>query len=176
MAKERGWDYFMWLEWDCYVGKDYWFDTLWDEMVAWPFKPLQAGTPSMSAETIGGNLEFLKQDYIASYIKANRVCMHLILNRPFFLAINAALGFYNTEEAYEQLVAQPIPALNSFDVLYGTRIFEKYGENVFKHTAWLPSLYSGWGEQDYSEEQRVEMVKSGMKVAMHQYKTNEIPL
>jgi hypothetical protein len=170
IAQSKGWDYFMWVEWDCYIGKDCWFDILWDEMLGWPYKPLQAGTPSMSSQPLIGNFEFMKQDYISSYIKANKVCLHLILNRPFFVSVNAALGFYNTEAADDFLIRQGIPPLSSFDVLFGMRMFDKYQEDVFKHTAWLPSLYSGWGEQDYTEAQRLHMVDSGFKVAMHQYK------
>lgn len=170
ISQSKGWDYFMWLEWDCYIGKDYWFDTLWDEFVSWPYEPLQGGTPTMSSQTLIGNFEFLKQDYIASYIRANKVCLHFVSGRPFFLSINAAMGFYQTEAADKYLVKMGIPPLNSFDVLFGTRMFDEHQENVFKHTAWLPSLYSGWGDQDYTEEQRVKMVTSGFKVAMHQYK------
>lgn len=176
IAKEKGWDYFMWLEWDCFLGKDYWYDTLWDELLGWPYKPLQAGTPALSAQSLGGNLEFIKQDYIASYLKANKVRIHMAQNRPFFVCVNGGMGVYETEEAYKQMVVKTIPPISTFDVLYGTRLFEKYQEDVFKHTAWLPSMYSGWAEDDYTEEQRVEMVTSGLKVAMHHYKHNDIPL
>lgn len=170
IAQSKGWDYFMWVEWDCYIGKDYWFDILWDELLAWPCKPMQAGTPAMASHTLIGNFEFLKQDYIASYLRANKVCLHLVSSRPFFLSINAAMGFYETEAADNYLVKMSVPPLTSFDVLFGMRMFDEYGEDVFKSTAWLPSLYSGWGKQDYTEEQRLEMVNSGLKVAMHQYK------
>lgn len=170
IAQFKEWDYFMWLEWDCYVGKDCWFDVLWEELLAWPYKPIQAGTPVISTWPIDGNFEFIKQDYIASYLKANKVSLRSIYVELMAIAINGAFGFYEVNMADKYLVKQKIPRACPFDFMFGLRMLEEYQEDIFKHTAWLPSLYSVCGNQYYTEAQRLEMVKSGFKVAMHQYK------
>lgn len=170
IAQERGWDYHMWIEWDCYFGKEYWFDILWSELMGWPYEPIMGGTPIVSQSQLGGNLQMMVQEYMAAYIKSSGVAMSFVYGYPFFLAVNGAMSFYKTQKAVEYLSLPRRTRLIASDIIMGLRMFDEFGEDVFKHNAWLPSLYSGWGEQIYTESQRKEMVDTGFKVAMHQYK------
>jgi hypothetical protein len=160
----------MWLEWDCYLGKDRWYDTLWDELQAWPHQPIQAGTPVVSLQGLHGNFLANVQHYVGEFIKTNKVAMSFILNRPFFLTVNGAMAFYNVDKMHQYFQLPNYQPFKCFDITAGMRIFDEVGEDILKRTAWLPSLYSGWGEETYTVNQRLEMVNAGYKVAMHQYK------
>jgi hypothetical protein len=180
IAKEKQWDYFFYYEWDCVVGKDYWYDTLIEEHMAWYYEPIITGTPCLRyPKTITGDLMHGMARYMYDYTKASGVSMN-IDNAPMSLYTNGALTFYTTshmldlfgDEIFTDIRDKDshVDKVGCWDFSLGQRIYKKYGTDFVKYVGWLPSSYSGCGETCYSLDQRLYMLESGKKVAMHQYK------
>ena len=181
IAKEKGWDYFFCYEWDCLVSKDYWFDTLWQEHLSWPYEPIITGTPAirMPKQAIGNFFQG-SLDYIYNYSKECNVSINIDHASPISIYTNGALTFYNTQkmceffqkELYTNIIdrSSHVDEVGPWDFGLGIRIYNKLKEDSFKRVGWLPSSYSGCGDFCYNEKQRVNMIETGLKIVMHQYK------
>lgn len=183
IAKEKGWDYFFCYEWDCMVGRDYWYDTLWDEHLAWQYEPIITGTPTLRLPIVaGGETLYSAQHYLYKYAEASGVAMRVEPSSPTALYTNGALTFYHTDsllDLFAEELSGTIPLANCgkhvdlvapWDIGLGIKLYKRFGNEVFKKVGWLPSIYSGCGDKAYSQEQRLNMLLSGKKVAIHQYK------
>lgn len=181
IARDLGWDYFFGYEWDCKVGSDYWYDTLWQEHLSWPYDPIVTGTPVMKCPSLcSGNMMMGTTDYRYNYAKQCKVDMLVEDISDFAIYTNGALTFYNTDKTIgyfssevNGLITDKSNHVNQtgpWDYCLGVRIMKDLKENAFKHVGWLPSSYSGCSDNFYSQDQRNYMLKSKMKVAIHQYK------
>lgn len=181
LAKKLGWKYFFYYEWDCMIGKDYWYDTIWQEHLNWIYEPIMTGTPVFKCPLQGvGNLLQGVQDYRYRYSKECKLYMNVEHVYPFALYTNGALTFYNTEETERYFknemeiknedASDHMDTITSWDLEIGIRLFKEFGEQSFEKVGWLPSSYSGCGDFYYNEEQRVSMLNSGLKTVIHQYK------
>lgn len=180
IAKLFKFDYFFCYEWDCKIGKDYWYDTLWQEHLNWPVEPIMTGTPVFKCPLIGvGNLFQGIQDYRYNYTKECKLYMNVEHVYPFSLYTNGALTFYNTKEIekyflpelnFEGNPSDHMDTITSWDLESGIRLFKDLKEKSFERVGWLPSSYSGCGDYYYNQKQREEMLTSGLKVVVHQNK------
>jgi SAM-dependent methyltransferase len=181
IAKEKGWDYFFCYEWDCLISKDYWFDILWQEHLAWPYEPIITGTPAIRMPKLAiGNFFQSIQDYVYNYSKECKVSINIDHASPISIYTNGALTFYNTEkmceffnkELYGTILnkSEHVDEVGPWDFGLGIRIYNKLKEDSFKRVGWLPSSYSGCGDFCYNEKQRLNMLETNLKVIMHQYK------
>lgn len=180
IAKSKSWDYFFCYEWDCMIGKDYWYDTLWQEHLSWPYEPIMTGTPVFKCPlTEVGNLLQGSMDYRYQYSKDCGLYMNIEHVNPTSLYTNGALTFYNTNKTSKYFspelefngdVSSYMDSITSWDLEIGIRLFKEYGEKSFEKVGWLPSSYSGCGDYYYNQKQRESMLTSGQKVVIHQYK------
>jgi glycosyltransferase involved in cell wall biosynthesis len=180
IAKSKMWDYFFCYEWDCMIGKDYWYDTLWQEHLSWPYEPIMTGTPVFKCPLKGvGNLLQGSMDYRYKYSKDCGLYMNIEHVNPTALYTNGALTFYNTNNTAKYFqpelefygdVSSYMNTITSWDLEIGIRLFKEYGEKSFEKVGWLPSSYSGCGDYYYNQTQRELMIDTGQKVVIHQYK------
>jgi len=181
IAKEKNWDYFFCYEWDCLISKDYWFDTLWQEHLSWPYEPIITGTPAIRMPKLAiGNFFQSSQDYIYNYSKECNVSINIDHAAPISIYTNGALTFYNTQkmceffnkELYGTILnkSEHVDDVGPWDFGLGIRIYDKLKDDSFKKVGWLPSSYSGCGDFCYNEKQRLNMLETNLKVIMHQYK------
>jgi len=181
IAKEFELDYFFCYEWDCKIGKDYWYDTLWQEHLNWTGEPTMTGTPVFKCPLNGsGNLLQGIQDYRYKYSKECKLYMVVEHTYPYSLYTNGALTFYNTKHTefyfYKELYSNIInksdymDTISPWDLEIGIRLFKDLKEKSFEKVGWIPSSYSGCGDYFYNQEQRNQMLESGLKVVIHQYK------
>lgn len=180
IAKLFNFDYFFCYEWDCKIGKDYWYDTLWQEHLNWPIEPVMTGTPVFKCPLIGvGNLLQGVQEYRYAYSKECKLYMNIEHVYPFSLYTNGALTFYNTKETEKyffpelNFIGNPsdhMDIITSWDLEIGIRLFKDLNEKSFEKVGWLPSSYSGCGDYYYNQQQRDEMLTSGLKIVIHQNK------
>lgn len=178
IAKSRNIEIFCLIEWDCLVNKDFWFDILLDEHLSWKNEAVISGTPIATPAIHnnikqGYNLHYLMQHYTSEYIKDCKVAMGNIphhRNSMFF--INGGFSFYKTSEMVEYFEDYEMETMRmGFDVYIGTKAFSKYKEKVFEKCAWLKSSFSGGNPYFiYTHEQRMTMLNSGLKIAIHPYK------
>ena len=181
IAKEFELDYFFCYEWDCKIGKDYWYDTLWQEHLNWTGEPTMTGTPVFKCPLNGsGNLLQGIQDYRYKYSKECKLYMVVEHTYPYSLYTNGALTFYNTKHTefyfYKELYSNIInksdymDTISPWDLEIGIRLFKDLKEKSFEKVGWNPSSYSGCGDYFYNQEQRNQMLESGLKSVIHQYK------
>jgi len=181
IAKEFELDYFFCYEWDCKIGKDYWYDTLWQEHLNWTGEPTMTGTPVFKCPlNSSGNLLQGIQDYRYKYSKECKLYMVVEHTYPYSLYTNGALTFYNTKHTefyfYKELYSNIInksdymDTISPWDLEIGIRLFKDLKEKSFEKVGWIPSSYSGCGDYFYNQEQRDQMLESELKVVIHQYK------
>lgn len=181
IAKEKEWDYFFCYEWDCLINQDYWFDTLWQEHLSWPYEPIITGTPAIRMPKLAiGNFFQGAQDYIYNYSKQCNVSINIDHASPISIYTNGALTFYNTEKLSEFFAkelydivpnkSEHVDEVGPWDFGLGIRIYDKLKDESFKRVGWLPSSYSGCGDFCYNEKQRLNMLETNLKIIMHQYK------
>ena len=181
IAKEFELDYFFCYEWDCKVGKDYWYDTIWQEHLNWPGEPTMTGTPVFKCPLNGsGNLLQGIQDYRYQYSKECKLYMVVEHTYPYSLYTNGALTFYNTNQTefyfHKELhsiiknKSDYMDTISPWDLEIGIRLFKDLKEKSFDKVGWLPSSYSGCGDYYYNQEQRDDMLNKGHKVVIHQNK------
>ena len=181
IAKEFELDYFFCYEWDCKVGKDYWYDTIWQEHLNWTGEPTMTGTPVFKCPLNGsGNLLQGIQDYRYRYSKESKLYMVVEHTYPYSLYTNGALTFYNTKHTefyfYKELYSNIINKSNymntisPWDLEIGIRLFKDLKEKSFEKVGWLPSSYSGCGDYYYNQDQRDDMLNNRYKVVIHQNK------
>ena len=181
IVNERGWDYFFGYEWDCKIGKDDWYDILWQQHLSWQTKPILTGTPVFKCPPIySGNILQGIEQYRNDYAKQCKLNMLIENAYPLSLYSNGALTFYDTKKIAEYLIneindsgkndSNHMDKLGPWDLYLGIRLFREFKEKSFEKVAWLASAYSGCGDYFYSQKQRDYMLSSGMKVAVHQNK------
>ena len=181
IAKEFELDYFFCYEWDCKIGKDYWYDTLWQEHLNWTGEPTMTGTPVFKCPLNGsGNLLQGIQDYRYKYSKECKLYMVVEHTYPYSLYTNGALTFYNTKHTefyfYKELYndiknkSDYMDTISPWDLEIGIRLFKDLKEKSFEKVGWLPSSYSGCGDYFYNQDQRNQMLESELKAVIHQYK------
>ena len=181
IAKEFNLDYFFCYEWDCKIGKDYWYDTIWQEHLNWPEEPTMTGTPVFKCPlNSSGNLLQGIQDYRYKYSKECKLYMVVEHTYPYSLYTNGALTFYNTKhtefyfhkELYNNIKNKSdyMDTISPWDLEIGIRLFKDLKEKSFDKVGWLPSSYSGCGDYFYNQDQRNQMLQSGLKSVIHQYK------
>lgn len=181
IARDMNLDYFFGYEWDCKVGKDYWYDAIWQEHLSWKKEPIVTGTPVFKHpfETCG-NIYMGSLDYRYHYSKECK--LHMVVEHigPPCLYTNGALTFYDVKKTLKYFDTElnskivdkssHVDITGPWDIQLGIRIVEDLKEKSFDHVGWLPSSYSGCGEYFYTQSQRDYMLNSGMKVVIHQNK------
>jgi hypothetical protein len=181
IALELQWDYFLYYEWDCMIGQDYWYDTLWQQCLSWQQEPYLMGTPIFNyPHSHHSNMQQASLEYRYKYAKDCGLNMLTQEVDPYCLYTNGALTFYKTKIAQKYFQKElSLPKLNRsilnqapapWDIEIGFRIFNDIKEKSFNKIGWLPSSYSGCTDTFYNKKQRKEMLDSGMKVAIHQCK------
>jgi len=181
LANSYNWDYFFYYEWDCKVGKDYWYDTIWQEHLSWQKKPIVTGTPVFKCPNLAyGNILHGITEYRSEYAKQCKLNLLVENVSPLALYSNGALSYYDTQkmmEYYNVELSSTIHNLSDYadltgpwDLNLGMRIFKDFKEKSFERVGWLPSSYSGCGDLFYTQKQRDYMIESGLKVVIHQNK------
>lgn len=186
--------HFILIETDCRFAADYWDERMWQEFKAWPTQALFGGSPvCWHPWSQGYQKSCAIIDYAYRYQQASGVMMAFegAYSSPWGLAVypNGALGIYNVTECLEyfaellpvidasaQRQANALAAIHTFDIHIGRCFVRKHGvEGALSKLAYLPSVYSGCKNHHVPLEDRLEMWRSGKKIAVHHIKTSEAP-
>ena len=193
-AIERQLTHFILIETDCRFSADYWDQKIWQEFKAWPEEALFGGTPVCWHPWSKGHDESQKIiDYAHRYQQSSGVAMAFegAYNSQWGMAIypNGALAIYNVSECREYL-SDVLPVLDAspnkqgamlapfhtFDLHIGRKLVAKHGvSGALSKLAYLPSVYSGCKNHHVTLEERLAMIRTGRKVAVHHIKTSEAP-
>jgi hypothetical protein len=188
-ANELGLDHFILIESDCRFTVPFWDAKMWDEFQAWGPFALFGGTPVCwhpwaQGEAVSRQII----SYAYRYQQASGVAMAFegAHNSSWGTAIypNGALAIYSVKECLEyfsesmlslkqdaEAQSNTAAKFHAFDLHVGRSLVRKYGvKGALKRMAFLPSVYSGCKDHHVTLTQRMQMLNSMKKVAVHQIK------
>lgn len=190
IAIKQGLEWMLYLESDCRVGPTRYKDTTWDAVMLKEFfsrreKELIGGTMvCWSPCNSGPELMRRWSQLIADNNKRKNFPIPTYSaggsaekRDPCFL-VNGALGIYNVGFLQElfgsELDSSTKLAVEStaWDFEIGKRIWTKYQLKTFDLIMHMNSIFSGYGEVQSTEAERMGMLQSGRVAAVHQIKSD----
>lgn len=185
LARNQGATHIIVLEADCRVGVKDWDDVMFTEY-------FNLGRPCIAA----GSLAFYNpanysakalqrwQQIVAKNTARNFPCptygwVGAADNHPSCVFPNGALSVLDMEWmkrlfTLESAVAEAVN-MPPWDMCIGQKIWERFTEDAYDVVGHLGSIFSGYGNIITTEEQRLEMLRSGKIVAVHQVKSAAQP-
>lgn len=188
IAKAQGINRFLFMETDVRVAGDDWDGKIFDEANAYD-SMVCAGTPCVWNAT---QLDPATREAVNRHVSAYRSATGFGLpafhsrTREFqtrpgncCLFIMGAGAVYDTE-ALERILSKchdnPMAfacQIQAFDLHIGLWCNRVYGSDCVRKLPWLRSMWSGYKDKGFSQEERVELLKSGKVGLVHQFKTND---
>jgi hypothetical protein len=183
-AYQVGADYMIVNEPDVRVNVAGWDEQIATEFFDWPHDAVAGGCPVIwnpfagHAARVDGIMEWghryrEKSGVLPAYEIANNA------NYPIIYP-NGALGIWDVMEfklLFPKEFADPngcYTTLYPYDDKIGRIWWGTYNFRVTKKVAWLTKAYSGCGDRWYNEAQRLHMLTSGQKIAVHQVKNGTL--
>lgn len=177
--------HFLWLESDCRVNGAGWDAKLFGEYFDNPKPIVCAGSP-VCYNAANSGIDCLRRFYAL----ADECCAGGYALPPFgsrgagdpggtSLFVNGAGAIYDVA-AMQMLFPTILEDGQTFrlavdcmpfDMEVGIRLFAKFGPSVFDLVGFLPSEYSGYGDATFSEDQRLDMLRTGRVRLVHQTKS-----
>jgi hypothetical protein len=184
LAMEKQLDYFFFVESDSRVRGDGWLRLLFDEWFSYPGTVVFGSPCAYNIAKSGHAIPTIITNYAHDYYKASQTPMRVYGHWPgmHFFA-NGSLSGYHTKTCAE--IMRPLnfekdinaaAMINTpYDAHLGRSLSQRYGLEMLRVFAPSVLSYSGFGEKVYNENQRIEMLTSGSKIAIHPCKTAWIP-
>lgn len=184
LAMEKGLDRFFWLESDSRVKGDGWLRLLFDEWFSYPNCCVFGSPCAYNLKKSCHAVPQIITDYAHNYYKASQTPMRVYGHWPgihFF--VNGSLSGYETKTCaeiwrpfgFETDINAAAKQNMPYDAQMGFSLSARYGLEMLRILAPSVLSYSGFGEKVFSENQRIAMLESGEKRAIHQVKGAYIP-
>lgn len=184
IAKERGITHMICLEADCRVGEG-WDENIFDEYFNLGRPCIAAGTLAVYNPCASG-LKAAKrwENLVARNVRKNVPIatygwMQGDQKGPSCVFPNGALSVQDVMwmEKYFPLndTVKLAVELPPFDMAIGLKIWETFQEESYDVLGHLDCIYSGYGDALTTEEERLNMLRSGAVVGIHQVKSGEQP-
>jgi len=183
-AREMGYTHVLYLESDCRVGVKHWDEKVFDEYFSIG-RPLIAGgniacyNPCNS--TALGSKRW--EELVTQNNKRRNVpiptygWLPAATKAPSCVFVNGALAIYSIawmEQLFEHLedCTRQAYAPSPFDMGLGVKLWDIFQEDSYEVLGHLTSVFSGFGDIMTTEEERLDMVRSGECVGCHQVKSD----
>lgn len=184
LAGDSGLDYFIYLEADSRAGCDHWDARLFDEFFGrYPNGIDCAGSP-VAWDLPNGGREFAMRiiEAASAYQKVAGVPMsfhggkhpHDSSGSCYYpngsCAIYSVAALLKLFAGFDRDIAGHARLIVPWDMEIGRRIWFNHSTNSDQHVGWLAGAYSGFGDAVVSLNERFDMLKSGRKCLIHQWK------
>lgn len=172
----------LYVEADSRVGCDYWDDKVFTEFFSHPgaicggslvvYNPCNGGLKAAQrwAQVCATNTR--KNFPIATYGFKGAAD-----NSGSCVFVNGSLGVYDVprlSDFFDMTNAHRLAATcTAWDMEIGKRIWAKYGDDAYDYVVHLTSVYSSYGDALSTESMRMDMLRKGDVVAVHQCKSPE---
>lgn len=183
IAMAHGITHFLFLEDDCRVGCDGWAEKMFDEAFSLPTPWIEAGSMVTYNACNFGRQGAIR--YTKSVVENFKVAPDQPLPiygwkgaaefNPSCVFVNGALGIYNVSWISKLFdldnTAKVAAQETAYDMAIGIKIWEKFGDRSYDLVQHTHTAYSGYGEVMTTESERMDMLRSGKVVAVHQVKS-----
>lgn len=177
MAIERDYSHIIYLESDCRVGKEGWDNIIYDEFFGSGFPYIAAGTiVSWDAFTDGLDSAKAHRGFISRYSRS-RFPLSIFgwrQNKPCVFP-NGALGVYDMTWMKRFFdIDNPLSAIkgHAWDFQIGRAIWNSFGNKAYRMVHHMDSMFSSFGNDLTTQDERLAMLEKGECVAVHQVKGN----
>lgn len=181
LAQRSGFSHIIYLESDCRLGKDHWDTIMFEEHCALKHEPVCSGT-LVCWNPMSGGLASAKRwnDLIVRTNKKRNFPIPTYgvgasrEGTPSIFPIGA-LGVYDMafmSQCFDLTKTMELAAqMHAWDFVIGDKIWAKFGLDSYDKVGNLQSIYSSFGNQITSEEERMNMLASGKVCGVHQVKS-----
>lgn len=184
IALEAGMEFFLYLESDCRVRGHEWDQTIFSDFNTWN-SIVAYGSPVIYNQSQNGHENLKRATEMAwNYQSATGLGMPQYgawpgAGKEICLYPNGALGVYHTKTVAsffpnsQNDLRRELGGILAWDISIGQGLWKTFGWQVFERVGFSRVTYSGCGESLITQEERKEMLVSGGKVAIHQWKGEE---
>lgn len=183
IARTKAWTHFLYVEPDCRFGKAGWDKVIFDEFFKAVNKPVIGGSVVVYAP-FNSDMAAAKA-FRRWYLRTKMFlpcpiygCKGAEIKDGTMVFVNGALAVYDMawlQKTFDLDKSIELALMSPYDMEIGKRLWEEHHERAYEHIAHLNSIWSGYGNVLTSEEERIEMLRHGDIVAVHQVKTNAVP-
>lgn len=181
IAISQGITHFIYLESDCRIGRDHWDGVILDEYFG-RHEPLIVGGSMAIYNPCNGGAESARRwaDAIGKNVRKN-------IPIPTYgwkgaadttgscVFVNGALGIYDVEWLKKMFdledTTKTARNATAWDMQIGLELWKMFGANAYDVVGNLNSVFSSYGNTLTSEEERLQMLRSGTVVGVHQVKS-----
>lgn len=175
--------HFIYLESDCRIKGDYWDEQIWEEYFTLPFPPVIAGTMTCF-NTVNGGLDYYRrwQKKMLEIFPRSKFPVTIygappikIDERKPSVFVNGACGVYITDwlkQFFDLKNLIETAQGKAWDYLIGEKLYNLFRADALDLVAHLETVYSGFDNDLTTEETRLDWLREGKAVAIHQVKSN----
>jgi hypothetical protein len=183
IAWKKEYTHVIYLEADCRVGRDHWDGAMWEEYFGCGRPVIGGGTLACYNPCNYSRLASLRWSELVTQHNGNKRNVPIAtygwlgaaVKGPTFLFPNGALSvidlawlsrLFNLEDTFN--LAKGVTA---WDMAIGTKIWEKFAEDTFDVLLHMKCIFSSYGDLLTTEAERLQMLRDGTCVAIHQVKS-----
>lgn len=185
MCRNAGLSHVIYLENDCRVGRSGWDEVMFDEYFSIGRPLTCAGSLAFYNPANAGPKALRRwQNIVALNTRKNFPCptygwVAAAKQHPSCVFPNGALAIYDMSWmqrmfTLENAVNEGVN-MTAFDMAVGERLWNMFEEDAYEVIGSLRSIFSGYGEIVTTEAERMEWLRSGKIVAVHQVKSDAQP-
>lgn len=182
IAQKQDIERFLYLEADCRIGCDFWAEQMMEE-VETNRDMFCAGTPAIfNSKAMTHAQEIAAQHYCLRYTQVTGFKVPVFeakTPRPVgCVFIMGAGSIFNTAVAadlflgFERDKMQKAMDKPAFDLWVGLRCVHLFGPNAVNKLPFLTRSFSSYGSKINSEQDRIDMLRTGKACLVHQVKSN----
>lgn len=185
IAVKNGFTHIIYLESDCRVGQLAWDQPIFNEYFSFKFPPIAAGTlvcwnPFNAGIEVARKWEELvtstnrSRNFPIPTYGVRREGMPGPMGDPCIFP-NGALGVYDVNwlaSLFDVNNAVAFASGTAWDFQIGMAIWQQFGIRAFEMVGHMGTMFSGYGDEVTTLEQRLQMLRDGSAAAVHQIKGN----
>lgn len=188
IADKQGYDYFCYLEADCRVGRKHWDAAIFDEFFADPRALICGGSVVVYNPSNSGPVGFQKWCDLCALHNGSEKNSRI----PTYgwkgaadasgscVFVNGALGVYSVAwmkllfpELFEEGKSLEVARKSKpWDLQIGLNLWSRFGADAYELVGHMSSMFSSYGDVLTTEQQRLDWLREGRYVAIHQVKSS----
>lgn len=183
VAKKHDVTHMLYVECDCRFGRPGWDSVVFEQYFRWPVPAVAAGSAVCYNPCNAGRegeerwYQFISQNRRRNFPIPTYGFKGAAMGDGSAVFVNGALGVYDMSWLLRMFkldqTAQYAQEIFAWDFMIGFKLWKEFGLQAYDMVAHLPAVFSSYGDVLTTEEERLEMLRSGEVVAVHQIKSSK---